>query len=765
MSKLHHIGIRIGGLVMSNNMHSVDYYSTSAELGMTVEEMTPSALSAMDIIVGYDPLFVSFVDESQSRTFPIGSWEIEFGDGCLYGLTSAERKYLKYYVSNGHFEDGGGEYTDFMYRKNTSGQHTHYDITALSSVFRIPGDIELMWNPSMNRENYTRSQSIRQFGATNVMNPADWEKCTSSNRNGISYPTMRMTGNASTSAAGNVHVTTMVLSGDPIKYRSDYYGDVNGISVELDTPAFGQQDWPNTDLQYSEIFKTVASGGHVYYDDLVGDDCSKIGMGLSIDNKTRPVFGHLYKGPGVYTSVYKVKPRSKADYYAQLLEERNFVESGKEFLTYTVVVRPTCPCIKVRVYDNYERVNGTIVTDPRSGHPVFKREMETISDGVTSSRLMHAALSSTAYSADDPANYGGDDFSYVDFNPRIITLYNRNHDKIFEGVSGYAPFVRASCKCMVRPNSFPISAVSIDHGDWFLDRVEGEDTATFGQYETGWPFWKPNTVHGGQWNERKQAVEFTNTHTFVMPGLYKATAHIHYDTERISDFWIGETSSCDMESMGSYYVLVQEIMPKSPRISAVSAGSDTIGNTDITFKFDVSAGSFPIEDVVWKFDDGSEDLVLTRNTSGGYLTSSIVQKYTTAQYIGNGTAYGYSIPGENYGALDASAASADDYNKKYPEYDPRDWYVTHRFRRSSVEDINSQVVSAIGYVSNTGTMTMATSFIGLSAMPSFHDVEGVVRVIDTRLSTDDDNLVITMEGNKNGTTNLYNIEWSGKTNG
>ena len=743
---------------MSNKGYSKDFYNTSAELGMTFGELTPSALSAMDIIVGYDPLFVSFVDESQSRTFPIGSWEIEFGDGYLYGLTSAECDYLLHYISAGRFATAG-YYTQDNYNAATSGQHTHYGITELSSVFRIPGDIELMWNPSMNREDYTRTQSVRQFGATNVMNPADWEKCTSSNRNGISYPTMRMTGNASTSAAGNVHVTTMVLSGDPVKYREDFYGDVSGISYELDTPAFEQN--PQPDLQYCEVFKTVATGGHVYYDELVGDDCSKIGMGLSIDNKTRPVFGHLYKGPGVYTSVYKVKPRSKADYYGQLLEESNFRESGKEFLTYTTVVRPTCPCVRVKVFDNYERDNnGVIITDPRSNHPIFKRE----SEGENGSRLMHAALSSTAYSADDPSNYG-DGFSYVDFNPQIFTLYNRNHDKIFEGISGYAPFVRASCKCMVRPNSFPISAVSIDHGDWFLDRVEGEDTATFGKYESGWPFWKPNTVHGGQWNERKQAVEFTNTHTFVMPGLYKATAHIHYDTERIPDFWLGETSACDGESMGTYYVLVQEIMPKSPMISVVGSGSETIGNTDITFKFDVSAGSFPIEDVVWKFDDGSEDLVLTRNTSGGYFTSSVVQKYTTAVYVGSGAAYGYPIPSEYYGAFDASAASANGYDGKYPEFDPRDWRVTHRFRRSSVEDINGQVVSAIGYVSNTGTMTMATSFVALSAMPSFREVEGVVRVIDTRLSTDDDNLVITMEGNKNGTTNLYNIEWSGSTNG
>ena len=152
--------------------HSLDYYSASAEFGMTMDEVTPSALSALDITVGYDPLFMTYVDESQSRTFPIGTWEIDFGDGCMYGLTSGERHYLSAYMFGQWNEASAAAYNEL-----SSVQHTSYPITELSSVFRIPGDIELMFDPSVDRIGYTKEQSVKQFSVTNVMNPADWEKC------------------------------------------------------------------------------------------------------------------------------------------------------------------------------------------------------------------------------------------------------------------------------------------------------------------------------------------------------------------------------------------------------------------------------------------------------------------------------------------------------------------------------------------------------------------------------------------------------------
>lgn len=43
------------------------------------------------VVSGYDPLVVTFYDQSQSRSFPIGSWKYDFGDDLIYGALPDER--------------------------------------------------------------------------------------------------------------------------------------------------------------------------------------------------------------------------------------------------------------------------------------------------------------------------------------------------------------------------------------------------------------------------------------------------------------------------------------------------------------------------------------------------------------------------------------------------------------------------------------------------------------------------------------------------
>lgn len=724
--------------------HLPDYYYTSAEFGSRWEDAGSAEL--VGLIIGYDPLFVTFVDESHSRTFPLSTWEIDFGDGCFYGLTSGERSALSSYLSTGSLS----AYDTYMSASPYYDASKERPFDYLMNTFELPGDMKLLLASGMNAKKYTESRHVEQFKITNVMSPKDYMLVEEGNPMNVRYP------RASGRNPGYVHVTSMKLNAKKTDVGADYYGDANALYVD----ALGTSGA----YEYDEIFKKPATNASVYFDNMRGDDCSHVGMKFSTNGHERPVFGHMYKGPGVYTATFRIKPSSNIDYYGQLLSGSNFDEPGVEYLSKTIVVRPTCPCIRTKVYDVYERdeETGDVSADKRSGHPMFKRR-----DG----KLMHAALSSYEYSADDPENYGGPNCDYIDFNPEIFRLYSTDKEKIFEGVSGYAPFVMASVKGMVRPNSFPVSAVGIDHGDWFTDRLMDEEEAKISAYDSGWPFWVPKSIDGknAYWDEAKRAIYMTNTHTFVMPGLYRANAVVRYDTERIPDFWYSELSACDSKGTGTYYVLVQEIFPKDPKITVEGNGvyGDDGSNT-YTFTASARAGSFPIEDVEWDFGDGTEHLLLTRNASGGYAQSAIYMDNTTAEYIGKSDIVNFDPNGVDYGALDASAGSACAVGHQktsgvYAEFDPRDWKVTHRFYRTSIEDFNGCIVSAMFYAANTHSMALATSIVGLSGLPDFKAIEGDVRVVDTRLATANDDLIVTMEGDTGEETNLYTLEWKGRT--
>ena len=729
---------------------SPDYYYTSGEFGSRWEDAGSAELA--NAIVGYDPLFVTFMDESHSRTFPIKTWEIDFGDGYFYGLTSGERAALAEYIASG---------TTANYAKYMSAS-PYYDpaepFIALSAAFELPGDITILTTSGMQSKKYTETRHVEQFKVTSIMTPKDYKFVEDGNPLNVRYPIAReLCRDENKNRPGRVHVTSIEINAKKTDVGEDSYGLANTLEVD-------SVDWGSSrTFEYNEIFKRPAVGANIFFNNMRGDDCSHVGMKFANKGTDRPIVGHMYKGPGVYTATFRIKPSSSADYYGQLLSASNFSEPGIEYLTKTIVVRPTCPCIKTKVYDTYFKQDGEIVKDPRSGHNVFARR---------NGKLMHAVLSSEDYSADDPENYG-DGESYIDFNPEIFRLYNANKEKLFEGVSGYAPFVMASVKGLVRPNSFPISAVGIDHGDWFVDRIEDDEEAEVSAYSKGWPFWTPRSVDGenAYWDEKRRAFYMTNTHTFVMPGLYRANAVVRYDKERIPDFWWSELSACDQKGTGSYYVLVKEIFPKDPKITYLSGYTEPDGANVHAFSFSARAGSFPIEDVEWNFGDGSEPLILTRNASGGYASREIIKGNTTAIYTGDSSAYWYDPHGIDYGALDASAGSAfaalPEYVETsgvYPEFDPRKWMVRHKFYRTAVEDANGKLVSAMCYAANTHSMALATSIVGLSGLPDFRTVEGNVRVVDTRLTTYDDNLVVTMEGNNGTFTNLYTLEWKGDSN-
>lgn len=880
--------------------YSPDYYYTSSEFGSRWEDAGSAELA--NAIVGYDPLFVTFIDESQSRTFPIKRWEIDFGDGYFYGLTSGERMALSSYLSTGSTEtldsigisgkryyrssrkdgkdnrhlycwkadddskvytfgmaidigttatrsetpivdkcvisafyakeaqpeegddaeetiyvikiaeddqdreyarlgsdddvdlsehlycwetergvmrytlsetpeagdkaiDGADETENYPIDETVSkydrymSASPYYDKAGrsfgpLSATFEIPGDIDILTYPGMEAKKYTETRHVEQFKVTGIMSPKDYKFVEDGNPENVRYPMANKLCKPEVAGRpGYVHVTSMTIDAKKTDVGENFYGVADDVEVDA-------LDWGSAGtFQYNEIFKRPAVGASIYFDDLRGDDCTHVGMRFSNRPNERPIIGHMYKGPGVYTATFRIKPISSADYYGQLISASNFVEPGIEYLTKTIVVRPTCPCIRTKVYDTYLTSGGEVVKDD-NGHKVYKRR---------NGKLMHAALSSDEYSADNPEFYGENE-SYIDFNPEIFRLYNFNKEKIFEGVSGYAPFVMASVKGLVRPNSFPISAVGLDHGDWFVDRVGDDEEAEVSAYTYGWPFWIPSAVYGknANWDEKKRAFYMTNTHTFVMPGLYRANAVVRYDMERIPDFWHSELSACDSKGTGAYYVLVQEIFPKDPKITYVSGYTEPDGSNVHEFTFSARAGSFPIEDVEWDFGDGTESLILTRNTSGGYRGKRIETEYTTAVYTGDASWNHFDKDGVDYGAWDASAGSAyaagGPASGVYPEFDPRDWTVRHKFYRTAVEDANGHLVSAMCYAANTRSMALATSIVGLSGYPDFKTVEGNVRVVDTRLASYDDNLVVTMEGNNGTSTNLYNLEWKGESN-
>ena len=747
--------------------HYTDYQKTSAEYGGDFGY----SIKEDEIIEGYDPLFVTFIDESQSRTFPIKTWEIDFGDGFVYGLTKGERGALRSYLTRGFYDLNDADTSAFArspYRiekddgPDTSATAQKTNMDNLVKSLKIAGDMDLLSFNGFNGKGYVEKRHPDEFRITNVMNPRDYTDILDGAGQNVRYP------KEPGGRPGFVHVTSIALNAKTNEVGKNTYGTVSAHRVQgydYDTGEwYIDHDSTLSGEEYDEIFKAPAEGGEAFFRHNTANNCESVGRCLGVNPNDKPIIGHLYKGPGVYTATFKIKPYSKADYYGQELSEDNFTSAGVEYLTKTVVVRPVCPCAKIKVYDIIEKdADGNPVIDENTGRQVYFRYND---------KLMHAALSSTEYSADDPENYGVNE-SYIDFNPPIFKLYNKDGDKIFEGVSGYAPFVLASCKAMVRPNSFPLSGVSIDHGDWFVDRAYDEDAITFSGYERGWPYWKPTgtSTNDAYWSDAKRACVFFNTHEFVMPGIYKARAIMRYDMERIPDFWHGELSSCDGNGDGEYYVIVQEIFPKNPIVHLKSSYEGDDGATVCKLKFDVSAGSFPIEDVVWDFADGTEKLKLTRNTDGGYRPKRIETKYTTAVYIGDSSIDRYYPSGVDYGALDSSAglhyASAGHAGQfspgVYPEFDPRQWEVTHKFYRTSVEDVNTLIVSAVGYVCNTNSMTIGTCPITVSAMPDFKTVEGVVRVVDTRLASENDNLIITMEGKNNG-TNLYNLEWKGSKN-
>lgn len=672
-----------------------------------------NALNGGNIIVGSDPLYVSFIDETAIRSYPTKTWEYDFGDGIYYGLTEQERQSI----------------TNDFSRRNTV------------SAFELPGDELFFEEYAVSGNNWLDARAgTPQFVYTDAMNPA----IRSGNARKEKYKTYPAA-NLTNKVRGRQHVTSYVVTSG----SSSNYGNCETEFV----------DTSDSSYEYDERFKRPASATLAVAGQSP-DNCGRYGNCMG-NKSLKNTVGHLFKGPGVYTITFKQKPNSPVDYYGQLLAQDNFQKAGVEYVSKTVTVMPVCPCITIGLYDD-------LIPGSEYKYKPLSGEYGSSSNPAM---LMHAALSSEEYSADDPENYGEND-KYIDFNPRIFKMVSSAGEELFEGISGYAPYVFATIESNVKSNSFPVNKVKFYYDDWYTDFGDEVTEHTVTAYEIGWPLWKPLGDDGMYWDDVLKRSRFFSYHTFVMPGLYSVKATGEFDFQRIPDYWHDYIrNNCKMDVPKKYVVLVKEIMPKNPKITVTNTEETSSGSTFKTMKFDVTAGSFPLCNVVWDFDDGSEKLRLTRNTDGGYAPSSIEIEGTTATYIGRADFRKLVGGGTQYGALDASAGNkaatgqiTSYVNGVYPEFDPRDWLVRHEFKRTSVLDKAQFMVSAMGYVCNTESLTYATylTSAGEIDMPDFKETEGEVRLIDVRLKGKDDNVVMTLEGEGKDSTNLYNFEWEVK---
>lgn len=717
--------------------------SNDQDKDKTQEETNPSLGG---IIEGYDPLYVSFVDETQVRSYLTSAWELDFGDGLFYGLTEDERKAFKDRAATA--TDGRVVVTD-----EDRNQYSPY------TVFMLPGDREFFTSGAIGAEKWLDEQNFMQFSFTSIMNPKKQEGDLPSGTY-ITYP-QGVNGNSATSTKngkrGDSHVTSYnFVSGGTTDFG---YTNKGQFFVSKSNPDEKKDLW-----EYDEIFKRPVFGARIEPMNTHIDDCDRGEFCLTNPDENTTV-GHLYKGPGVYTSVFKMRSESPVATYGQILSSNNFSEKSREWVVNTVIVHPVCPCLDIGIYNKYDE-NGNQILRPIKGPD----GQYVIEDGkYVLSAIMNAALSSTDYSADNPEWYGSA-HEMIDFNPKIFKMYDDEMNVIFEGISGYAPFVMGTTMAICKPNSFPVSAAEFYYDDWYTDMPEYPPRMEFTEFKHGWPLWQPKD--DTLWNDETKRIEFFDTHTYIMPGLYSVRAKAEFAYGRIPTYWWDEIdANCNMDTGKKYVVLVKEIMPKNPTVSG-SEPSSVGGSVFMDFKFDVTAGSFPICNVVWDFNDGTELLKLTRNTDDGYAPSSIIIDRTTAIYVGSGDHISFDNKSNQYGALDASAGSAYESSGVsgrfhagiYPEFDPRDWVITHEFQRSALTDKDHFVVSANAYVCNTETRVYGTYevFPDDVPMPDFKDAEGDVRLIDTRLYAQDNDIVLTLEGKNKRETNLYNVEWEKK---
>lgn len=674
------------------------------------------------VVHGYDPMYVAFIDETSARSYPTSAWEYDFGDEIVYGMTDGERR-------------------------------TADGLATVVSKYMLPGDKQLLSEIlGAGSDSWLNGTARDTFDIVSIMNPrmaVGWMpgNPVPTGAKFITYPSADdLSDMAAEDTRGMRHITSFSFvrtSGDDNSFSSSHNyeeGTLSGFGEWRFVDYFPTSASPDTPM-----FRRAVSGAELVVAQRGSDDCSRGGL-CEQNTGDGSTVGHLYKGPGYYTVSLRQRSTSPRATAGQIPDEMDFVKSGMEYAVATIVVHPTCPCVETHILGKYEEV-------PKP----------------SDTRVFQCVLSSEEYSADNPGFYGVEK-SYLDWNPTRFELYDSERNLIFDGISGYAPFVMATTKVTVRQASIPVSGIRVENGDWYTDTTELY-TGFANEYESGWPSWKPtSTVGNVGWENGKLAV--SSTHTYVMPGIYKPSVHLSYNTDRTRTEFAEEMEECEFPTIP--IVMVKEILPKNPKIDRMGLSS-VDGVTTMEFSFSARAGSYPFADVVWDFDDGTKPMKLSRNVEDGYAEGVIVGDRTTAVYVGPYNVDELVVSGMDYGSLDLNSTSsvsglpntaAVPYpDGMYPGFDPRDWVVYHEYTRTCAEDRYQYVVSAMGYVCNTETMTIATYVTSADelGMPEFRKTEGEVKLIDARTFSNDDDVVMTLEGDNGKRTTLFNLKWEGDT--
>lgn len=427
------------------------------------------------------------------------------------------------------------------------------------------------------------------------------------------------------------------------------------------------------------------------------DDCNRINCGFDIDAGSD--VAHIYKGAGVYLA--SLACSSLFGTTGWELSSSNFSGVGEELAYCLVKVYPTCPCIYVDVY------------------------------GTASGGSKFITLTSDEFTCDDMSTFDA------------CTGYQSAFSVSgFTGVSGYAPFLKVAASGRIVPRSLPITGSVWNWSDWYSDYTPG-DRRNYGVIQTGWPTWR--TQFGYDFSN--PSVTAQSSHVYVMPGVYSVGLYPNFDVERISSVmgdipwsYCVDDAMRNRQSVSADCVMLREIPPKGGAIAwttpidmtsypTVVSGISVVG---------LSSGSFPIARMDWDFGDGSEIVSTSRYFSDTY--SGIETEDTSGTWVDE-------IEDTNYW-IGVSAGP-------YPERDPRKLTYNHRYVRTSVGEYpNGYVVSVTAFASNTDTSLVLTAALPPAALPVFSDIEGSIKIVDSKLEMDGNSLFM-FESEKRG--ELYTV--------
>jgi hypothetical protein len=229
------------------------------------------------------------------------------------------------------------------------------------------------------------------------------------------------------------------------------------------------------------------------------------------------------------------------------------------------------------------------------------------------------------------------------------------------------------------------------------------DNTLYNYPTAGWPEWN-NRVHN-----------VTGEHVFIMPGFYDITLVPIPSTNNPN-----YTTNCSGLKK-KMHVYVEEIVPQTDFTTSVLSGASPI---EITFNpLSTIAGSFSICRLDWNFGDNTPTTTISRLMSAEYTNY-----YNTSTFS------------------DLS--------------DPRNIVVTHVFNRTNSTQLENYVVSLSAFACNTNTVNIKNTTIGPISQITLDNIEGDIHLLENRMYSQDDNLLLVFEGqkSKNSFTVLLSAE-------